>query len=84
MQGGTTLGPQAQGHRGVGLYARQTVVAHGFPFRIFQIITSVQGELAPEEWYAALQQRIDDSTDEFISALVDSMRKDLRLPPLPK
>ena len=84
VQGGTTLGPQAQGHRGVGLYARQTVVAHGFPFRIFPIIASVQGELAPEEWYAALQQRIDDSTDEFISALVDSMRKDLRLPPLPK
>lgn len=82
VQRGTTPRPRDQRPRDAGFHARQTVAAYGYPFRIFRIIASVQEELAPEDWSNALRERIDDSTHEFISALVASMRKDLRLPPL--
>ena len=83
MQGGATLAPRDRRSRGAGLHARQTVLAHGHSFGLFDIIASVQRESAPEDWSAVLLQRISGSTPQFISALVDAMRKDLNLPPLP-
>lgn len=70
--------------RDAGFYARQVVSAYRYPFGIFPIIASVQAESAPEDWSSELGRRINDSTPEFISALVDGMRQDLGLPHLPK
>ena len=80
VRGDAILGPHDQRPSGVGLHARQAVLAHGYSFSLFPVIASVQQELAPEDWSDALLQRIDGSTPEFVSALVDSMRKDCRLP----
>lgn len=79
VRGGATPQQFNWRSRGVGLYARQVVAAHGYPFGIFPTIASIQADLAPEDWYNALQERIDCSTPELISALVDAMRKDLGL-----
>ena len=80
--GGATVGPRGQGLRDAGFHARHVVARYRYPFSTFAIIASVQAESAPEDWYDVLQQRIQGSTHEFVSALVNGMRKDLGLPPL--
>ena len=77
MQGDTA--PESR----VGLYARHVVHRYGYPFATFAIIASVQAESAPEDWHQALQERINGSTHEFISALVNGMCRDLGLPHVP-